>query len=536
MRVRAPERDRVQKTWWLVLGMACAGLASAECAGAGDPTTFAAGREAVARALDSGGTPARAKNVIVFLGDGMGVTTVTAARIFEGQREGAPGEEHLLSFERFPHLALIKTYNTNQQVPDSAGTMTAIVTGTKTRAGVLSVDRRVARGDYAAAAKHPLETIVEQAEARGLSTGIVTTTTLTHATPAALFAHSPEREWQSDDRLSRGARDAGFPDIARQFVEFDSGDGIDVALGGGFQHFLPTTAPDASAPERRGTRADGRDLTAEWLAGREKAAVVWNRTQLREAKPGEVDQILGLFGASYLDFELDRRENGGAQPSLSEMTAAAIAFLERDPDGYFLMVEAGRIDHAHHAGNAHRALTDTIEISDAVRVAAKATDADDTLIIVTADHSHVLTMAGYPTRGNDILGKVVGNDERGEPDGSYSKDANGRPYTTLGYQNGPGADSAVLAPDRRLTHGALTSLGKRSADGQRPDLRDVNTADPDFLQQAAIPMSSETHSGEDVAAYARGPGSNLFTGVREQHYIYHAMVEALGWNAKRGEQ
>jgi alkaline phosphatase len=496
----------------LALWGACAGLASAECAGASDPTTFEAGRTAVARTLASGISPGRAKNVILFLGDGMGVTTVTAARIFEGQRAGEPGEENLLSFEHFPHLALIKTYNTNQQVPDSAGTMTAIVTGTKTRADVLSVDRRIARGDHTAAADHPLETILEQAEAHGLSTGIVTTTTLTHATPAALYAHSPERGWQSDDQLSQGARAAGFPDIARQFVELSSGDGIDVALAGGFTHFLPKKALDPKTPGRRGSRTDGRDLTAEWLAGREKAAVVWNRKQLREARLGKVEQILGLFSASHLAFEIDRREHASREPSLTEMTTAAIALLERNRDGFFLMVEGGRIDHAHHLGNAHRALGETVELSNAVRAAVEATDADTTLVIVTADHSHVFTVAGYPTRGNDILGKVIGNDERGLADDGYSKDADGRPYTTLGYQNGPGAGD------------------------DRPDLSDLNTADPDFIQRAAVPMFYETHGGEDVAVYATGPGSNLFTGVREQPYIYHAMVEALGWNATSGKQ
>ena len=127
--------------------------------------------------------PKRAKNVILFVGDGMGISTVTAARILEGQLRGESGEENQLSFDRFPDVALIKVYNTNQQTPDSSGTMTAIVTGEKTRAGVVSVDASVDRGDFSRANAHRLETIVEIAEDRGLSTGLVTTTSVTHATP-----------------------------------------------------------------------------------------------------------------------------------------------------------------------------------------------------------------------------------------------------------------------------------------------------------------------------------------------------------------
>jgi alkaline phosphatase len=214
------------------------------------------------------------------------------------------------------------------------------------------------------------------------------------------------------------------------------------------------------------------------------------------------------------------------------MTAVAISILRRNPKGFFLMVEGGRIDHAHHSGNAYRALTDTIEFSNAIRVALNSTDCDDTLIIATADHSHVFTMAGYPTRDNDILGKVVSNGPRGESPDGYSRDSLGRPYTTLGYQNGPGASSAVLERGGGAIHQQRGDLGIRGEGQGRPDLTDVDTSDPDFLQEAAVPLYYETHGGEDVAVYATGPGSDLFHGVQEQHYIYHAMVEALGWNRR----
>jgi alkaline phosphatase len=517
---------------WIATALLCMLAAPAPASEATDPTTFAAARDAVSRARERTAASRRAKNVIVFLGDGMGVSTVTAARIFEGQLRGEPGEENQLAFEDFPHVALLKTYTTDQQTPDSAGTITAIVAGTKTRAGVLSVDRKVERGDFASVTGHELRTIVERAEERGLATGLVTTTTVTHATTGALYAHSPDRDWQSDDMLAPEARAAAFPDIARQLVEFPLGDGIEVALGGGRQHFRPRELPDPGFPERAGRRLDGRDLTAEWVAGRENAAYVWNRQQLLETDPEKVDHLLGLFDPSHLHFEADRRADGGGEPSLSEMTAVAISILRRNPKGFFLMVEGGRIDHAHHSGNAYRALTDTIEFSNAIRVALNSTDCDDTLIIATADHSHVFTMAGYPTRGNDILGKVVSNGPRGESPDGYSRDSLGRPYTTLGYQNGPGASSAVLERGGGAIHQQRGDLGIRGEGQGRPDLTDVDTSDPDFLQEAAVPLYYETHGGEDVAVYATGPGSDLFHGVQEQHYIYHAMVEALGWNRR----
>ena len=133
-----------------------------------------------------------AKNVIFFLGDGMGISTVTAARIYAGQAAGATGEEYSLAFEEFPHLALIKTYNTDAQVPDSAGTITALVAGEKTRIGVLGINNTVARDDCAAALQNTLPTLAEMAEQAGMATGVVSTARITHATPAGAYAHTPE--------------------------------------------------------------------------------------------------------------------------------------------------------------------------------------------------------------------------------------------------------------------------------------------------------------------------------------------------------
>ena len=502
-------------------------------AGEGSARWFREGRRAVEEAGRWRAPAGRAKNVILFVGDGMGVATVTAARILEGQlRHGRSGEENALSFERFPYLALSKTYSANQQTSDSAPTMTAIITGVKTDDGFISVGEEAVRGDHTTVRGNELPTFLERAEQRGLSTGVVTTATVTHATPAACYAHSPDRGWECDANMPEAARRAGFPDLARQLVEFPHGDGPEVVLGGGRAKFQPVTAADPEDSDRKGERLDGRDLVAEWLRlqPRRRSVYAWNRAQFDAADPRSTDRLLGLFERSHMEYEHDRATDKAGEPSLAEMTTKAIRILSKNPRGFFLMVEGGRIDHAHHDGNAYRALTDTIALSDAVRAALAATDARDTLVVVTADHSHAFTMAGYPTRGNDILGKVVGNDARGEPEPGnlYDKDALGLPYTTLGYANGKGytgrTNQQAEGPKRR----PHSPAGYAGITKGRPDLTPVDTSDPSSMQEAAVPMIAETHGGEDVAIYAGGPGAHLFHGVLEQNVIFHVMTEALG--------
>jgi len=442
-------------------------------------------------------SPSTRRNVILFLGDGMGISTITAARIFAGQQRGGTGEEYELPFDRFPHVALVKTYNTDAQVADSAGTMTAIMAGEKTRIGFVNVAANVEHGDCAGSLANPLTSLLELAEDRGWASGIISTTRITHATPAATFAHAPDREWESDAQLTPDAVAAGCRDIARQLVEFDRGDGIDVILGGGRVPLLPSTERDPEYGEVPGGRRDGRNLVDEWRAAAVGRRYVWNAEQFAALSPASDGQVLGLFEPSHMQYEIDRTGDRAGEPSLEEMTRFAIRKLERAPKGFFLMVEGGRIDHGHHGGNAYRALSDTVAMADAVAAALELTDPAETLILVTADHSHTLTISGYPKRGNPILGVVV------MPNGKPARDLKGRPYTTLGYANGPGYQSEL------------------------PDLRDVDTGAADYRQPAAIPLHGETHAGEDVAAFAHGRGAEGVRGVMEQHRLYDVMAGAL---------
>ncbi|HVY04438.1 MAG TPA: alkaline phosphatase [Burkholderiales bacterium] len=486
---------------------------------------FRNGRAAVEKAKLEKPVLGRAKNVILFLGDGMGISTVTAARILEGQQHGLMGEENQLSFEKMPYVGLSKTYSANQQTSDSAPTMSAIVTGIKTNDGLISVNERVSRGDFRAVAANKMKTILERAAERGMATGVVTTTRITHATPAACYAHSPDRDWESDADQPDAANDAGFPDIARQLLESSREDSLEVALGGGRAKFLPRTTHDPEYPDKTGERRDGRDLTKEWQARFPKSAYVWNKAQLDALDLKQVRHLLGLFQPSHMQFEHDRGKDAAGEPSLAEMTGKALDILAQHQKGYFLMVEGGRIDHAHHAGNAYRALTDTIEFARAVKLAMDRTDARDTLIIVTADHSHTFTIAGYPKRGNPILGKVV---EAGRPTREYAQDALGEPYTTLGYVNGPGYSGSSITQAEGSKKFPHHGPGFHGITSGRPDLTNVDTTSPDYLQESAMPMESETHGGEDVAIYARGPQAHLVRGVMEQNVIYHIMAEALG--------
>lgn len=473
----------------------------------------------------------RAKNVILFLGDGMSNATIAASRVFEAQqRRGESGEENRLSFEDFPFTAMSRTYSVNQQTADSAPTMSAIMTGVKTDEGIISVDQNVVLGDHRTVKGNEAKTLLEYAEASGRSTGVVTTTRLTHATPAACYAHSADRNWESDNDIftrNKDAHAADFPDIARQLIEFPYGDGLEVALGGGRSKFLPVEASDPEYSDRNGERLDKRDLTKEWLSKNKRSAYVWNKQQFDLIDVRSTRHLLGLFERSHMQFESNRAGDKGGEPSLAEMTTKAIEMLSQNKKGYFLMVEGGRIDHSHHNGNAYRALDETVSLSDAVRAAARMVDLDETLIVVTADHSHTLFIQGYPTRGNNILGLVRENTASGKLRDAYAHDKLGFPYTTLGYVNGRGylgASNEQPAGPKRCCSEIRTF---EPFSGGRYDLSPTDVLHPDYLQEVMIPLASETHAGDDVSVFATGVNAHLIRGSMEQNWIFYVMADAL---------
>lgn len=477
---------------------------------------FTKGEQRVATAMGTEEvlTKGSAKNVILFVGDGMGVSTVTAARILAGQQAGNTGEEYQLSFESFPVAGFAKTYNTNQQTPDSAGTMTAMMSGVKTKAGVIGVAEGALRADCASSQGKELMTAVELAEMAGMSTGVVSTARITHATPAATYAKSPERNWESDDGLTDEAKANGCKDIATQLVDFSYGDGIDVVMGGGRRHFIPNTLTDEEG--KSGKRTDGTNLIDSWQAKHGMGIYVYDQAGFDALSADTTSKVLGLFNSSHMEYEADRANDTAGEPSLTEMTEKSIDILSKNDNGYFLTVESGRIDHGHHAGNAYRALEDAIEFSEAIQAAADKVDLSETLIIVTADHSHVFTLAGYPTRGNPILGVVKGNDGAGHAESDAVMAADDMPYTTVGYANGLGyADYGQGA-------GGDQRYGDTEATG-RHDIGTVETETSGYHQEALVPLGSETHSGEDVGIYAIGPGAQLLRGTHEQSDIFHAM-------------
>jgi alkaline phosphatase len=306
-------------------------------------------------------------------------------------------------------------------------------------------------------------------------------------------------------------------------VDYAANTGVDVVMGGGLSKFLPADSKAYSGV--KGSRKDGRDLMAEWKSRQPATTFVTSGSALGKLDLSKTGRLVGLFNGDHLSYEYDRVNDKEDEPSLAEMTKSAITLLKKNHKGFFLVVEGGRIDHAHHSGNAFRALTDTVAFSNAIAAAAGMTNENDTLILVTADHAHTMSFVGYPQRGNPILGKVVGKaGEDSEP--GLVKDLLGKPFTTLVYANGPGysgESSLQPAGSKNFPHNPGGYFEPATG---RPDLTDVDTEHPNFMQEALVPANSETHGGDDVGIWARGPGSQAVRGTLEQNVIFHIMTQA----------
>lgn len=427
----------------------------------------------------------QAKNIIFFLGDGMGASTITAGRIYKG------GEDSLLNFERMERTARIKTYSNDYQITDSAPSMGSYMTGIKINNDVISMKdaRSIAPtkdgidqcGDQNGSIA---PTILELAKAAGKSVGAVTTTEMTHATPASTFSHSCNRN-------------AGYT-IAQQIVPGGAGynaalkDGVDVLMGGGRQHFTPRSTSNPKG------RPDGRDLMAEFA--QQGYAVGATRADMFSARPGR--KFVGIYHpTSHLEYAYQRPPE---QPTLAEMTGKAIELLAGNPNGFFLMVEGGKIDHALHDSRAKHAFEELADFDAALQVALDQMRKIDpglqnTLIVLTADHDHTLQINGYPKRGNSII-DIVRDYATGEP----KRDADGKTFTTLVFGNGPNR------PAVRADVDSATALGD------------------DYHQETGVHKNSESHGGGDVKLFATGAGSNAFKGTIENTQVFHLMKAAAG--------
>jgi alkaline phosphatase len=490
-----------------------------------DDSYYRTGAAQLSDALALRATPGRAKNIILMIGDGMGISTVTAGRIFTGQAMGQDGESHILEMEKLPYTAFSRTYAHDAQVSDSASTVTALTTGAKTSIRTIGVDQSVPYGDCAASKGHELTSLFELAEDAGRATGVVTTARITHATPSGVYGHVANRGWENDSVMGEATLAEGCIDLARQLVEWPRGDGLEIALGGGRQNFLPKDTTDPEYSGKTGKRSDGRNIADEW-AKKPNHQWIWNSEQFASVDFSGPDKVLGLFEPSHMNYDGDRPKDVGGEPSLADMTRAAITRLRQDEDGFVLMVESGRIDMASHGNNAARALEDVMAFDAAVKMARAMTDPKDTLIIVTADHSHGLTINGYPKRNNPILGLTV------SLDGKPMKSADGKAYTTLLYSTGPGSMFATPDQFRTIVPGkySLSSDAKKDKDKAvvRPDPEAEDTTAHDYKQQALIPSRFSMHTGEDVPVFADGPSAWLVHGAIEENTLFHIMAYAGG--------
>jgi len=402
---------------------------------------------------------APADSAILLIGDGMGISHVTAARIFQkNARDG------VLELDSFENVALVRTYSSDMTVTDSAAAATALATGQKTRYGSAGVD----------ADGNDLMTVLERAKEAGKSVGIVTTARVTHATPAAFYAHVRDR----DDEAT----------IASQLLDYGK---IDLVLGGGREFFLPEDTKDEEA-RRDGSREDGRNLLPE--AEQKGYSVIHRESdflELREkiGKDSFPEKVLGLFNFSKMEYVFRRKNDRWGEPSLAEMTQFAVDVLGQNPKGFFLMVEGALIDHASHENWGRVALEEVLSFDEAVGVARRyQAEHPKTLVVATADHeTGGLAINGYTpveTGGEDLFTTV--------PAGTVPQ--------VLSFSSGAGA---------------------KRRDGDKPSFS------PGYRQPALHAVDGSVHTGEDVLAWAAGPGAEAIRGTMENSEVGQAILDAL---------
>ncbi|MCS4054490.1 alkaline phosphatase [Salinibacter ruber] len=440
---------------------------------------------APAQTVPDAPAPEEAPNVILMIPDGFGPASVTMARDYLRWRDG----QKELPYDSL-QVGSIRTYASDSYITDSAAGGTALATGTKTYNGAVAVDT----------SRQAVATLLEGAERRGMSTGLVVTSRLTHATPAVFSSHVPDRGQENR--------------IARQQLNKD----IEVMLGGGRRHFLPQSAEGSA-------REDDLDLLQ---AAQDRGyEVVQTASELSRAGEGQTQEnrLLGLFSPAHMAYEIDRDHT--QQPSLAAMTETAIDRLSGNGEGYFLMVEGSRIDHAGHGNDAASHLRDILAFNRAAKSALEAAQEDDnTLVVIVSDH--------------ETGGLTLGRNRDGE--GIYSW----RPETLAAVEASSGAiaDSirsvrstgASEAAKRKRIAGTLTRLtGVQDVPTEIvSNLMTVegpyavgNAVSPLVNRQALVGWTSHAHTAVDVNLYAYGPGANAFVGHHDNTTIAQKLANLM---------
>lgn len=461
--------------------------------------------------------PRKAKNVILFIGDGMSASHRTAARLLsKGIAEGKSLGK--LAIDDMPHMALVATAGSDSIITDSANSASAYATGHKSAVNAMGV--------YADRTKDPfddprVETIASLVKRRlDMAVGIVSNTEIEDATPAAMVAHTRRR--------------AEYDRIVEQYFAAKP----DVLLGGGSASFLPKAAS--------GKRKDDVDYIARFReAGYSFATSAGELSELA-AKP-ETRRLLGLFASGNMDGALDRKflKGGGVkkfpeQPDLTEQVHAALNVLSRNEAGFFLMVESGMIDKYAHLLDMERAVYDTIMLDNAVRLARDwaSKRGDDTLILVVADHNHPNSLVGtvnddMSTTPNVPFRERVGvYDKAGFP--NYpAPDADGYP-SRVDVSRRLAIFSASLPDHYETFRPKLDDPNEPTVKGEAAGTFKANEKYKDVpgavLRPGNLPalVGASVHSGEDVILTATGPGSERVRGSMDNTDVFRVMAEALG--------
>lgn len=409
----------------------------------------------------------------------MGAPQVYGARAFKGLEGSSPvGRLHI---DDMPVMGSFDNHSADALVTDSAAAATAFATGVRVKNRTLSL------GEGGA----PLPTILEQAHAQGRSTGLVTTVSVSNATPAAFGAHTRERSEEFD--------------VAAQLADHQA---VDVLMGAGRAFFLPTGTDD-------GRRTDGRNLREE-MRTRGWAAVS-TRDALRGV-PASTHRLLGLFAAADMSFDIDRTDR---EPSLAEMTEAALGCLSQNAKGFFLMVEGGKIDRACHANDLGTAVREVLAFDQAVSVAlAYQARHPDTLVLVTADHE--TGGLSFPTHFEPrklLLQRA-----------SVEATLTALPPAALN----PTSEPFAKAVRERLGLDLDAALAARLAAAKPTPIGIAFALTAALTERVQAAFSTHEHSALPPLIWAKGPGQALFQGVYDITGIYARMAALLHVNAAVG--